>query len=265
VVRLKRFISYVAFRFGFSIRATSGLAVTELLARTGTLLKILASSPKTTSMPLSEAFEVLRSAKSQLGQDVMALSTVGTTGPGFFVEFGATNGIDLSNTYLLEKSYGWTGILCEPARDWHKDLLENRSCKIDTRCVYSSSGQKLQFSETSVGELSTISSYMNSDANRLLRKKSATYEVESISLADLLSAHEAPFHIEFLSIDTEGSEYEILRDFDFSKYSFGLICVEHNFTDNRKKLNALLTSKGYSQVFEELSAFDDWYVGPKNY
>jgi hypothetical protein len=104
---------------------------------------------------------------------------------------------------------------------------------------------------------------MKSDANRLIRKKSASYEVETVTLGDLLLSHNAPKYIDFLSIDTEGSEFEILKTFDFSEYSFGLICVEHNFTKNRERISDLLTSNGYLQVLVEFSAFDDWYVQSK--
>jgi FkbM family methyltransferase len=154
-------------------------------------------------------------------------------------------------------------VLCEPAKEWQDELMKNRSCAIDTRCVYSSTGEKIQFSETAIGELSTISSFRNSDANRTQRKVSTTYEVETVTLSDLLLTHNAPSYIDFLSIDTEGSEYEILKAFDFSKYSFGLICVEHNFTENREKISSLLIENGYSQVYPELSAWDDWYVGAR--
>ena len=44
----------------------------------------------------------------------------------FFVEFGATNGITHSNTYMLEKELNWDGILVEPARIWHEELIMNR-------------------------------------------------------------------------------------------------------------------------------------------
>jgi FkbM family methyltransferase len=263
MARIKKLISEFFLALGFSIRSTSSLNQTEVLARSGTLIELLASSTATNDLTLGESLGIVTKAKSQLGQDVLALAQVGIKQPGFFVEFGATNGLDLSNTYLLEKNFGWKGILCEPAKEWHEELRLNRSCAIDTRCVYSSTGQNIQFSETSIGELSTISSYMKSDANRLIRKKSATYEVETVTLEDLLSTHNAPSYIDFLSIDTEGSEYEILNAFDFSRYSFGLICVEHNFTNNREKIRELLTANGYSQVLNEYSAFDDWYVGAK--
>jgi hypothetical protein len=76
----------------------------------------------------------------------------------------------------------------------------------------------------------------------------------------LLKHHNAPKHIEFLSVDTEGSEFEILNAFDFSQYSFGAICVEHNYLANRSKVKDLLVSNGYRQVYPELSDFDDWFV-----
>ena len=73
--------------------------------------------------------------KSQLNQDLIALIVNNFKQKGYFVEFGATNGFDLSNTYLLEKNFYWNGILAEPMPRWHKDLKKNRNCVIDKRCV----------------------------------------------------------------------------------------------------------------------------------
>jgi hypothetical protein len=66
--------------------------------------------------------------------------------------------------------------------------------------------------------------------------------------------------IDYLSIDTEGSEYEILANFDFSKHRFRVITCEHNYTQERDKIHTLLTEKGYLRKFEDVSQFDDWYV-----
>jgi FkbM family methyltransferase len=203
---------------------------------------------------------VFQNFRSQLGQDVLALSVTGPERKGFFVEFGATNGIDLSNTHLLETGFGWTGILSEPARRWHKTLDKNRMSSIDKRCVYSSSGERLEFLETKVPELSTLSTFGSLDEHASARSTGKSYSVETVSLMDLLAFHDAPARIDFLSIDTEGSEFEILNAFDFSKYSFGLICVEHNFTQNRTKIYELLAGHGYRRVHENLSDFDDWYI-----
>jgi hypothetical protein len=57
----------------------------------------------------------LRDSKSQLGQDIFALFTSNFKTGGTFLEIGAADGITLSNSYILEKYFGWTGVLCEPA------------------------------------------------------------------------------------------------------------------------------------------------------
>lgn len=257
---LKQFIAKQLLALGFEIRRTKDLAGIEKLSQLGLYLRFLSESPNTSQIPLTEAMRIAASSKSQLGQDVLALSRTGNERPGFFVEFGATNGIDLSNTFILEKDFGWRGILSEPALDWHKDLKRNRDSSIDHRCVYSTSGNVVSFSQAVVGEFSTISSFRSSDGEKGSRKTSASYLIETISLIDLLNAYQAPKYIDFLSIDTEGSEYEILKAFDFDEYSFGLICVEHNYTANRGKIKGLLESKNYLQIYSDYSAWDDWYV-----
>lgn len=105
-----------------------------------------------------------------------------------------------------------------------------------------------------------MQSYANSDHHREKRSGASTYEVRTISLVDLLALYKAPSVIDYLSIDTEGSELDILSAFDFSKYTVRLITVEHNYTSNRESIHALLARHGYHRVFSELSAWDDWYI-----
>jgi FkbM family methyltransferase len=195
---------------------------------------------------------------SQLNQDLLVLYILNKKPNGFFVEFGATDGKSRSNTYLLEKEFGWNGILCEPAKKWHKQLSKNRGSKIDHRCVWSISKESLNFCETPNREFSTIQSFLDIDSHQ--RKSIKSYNVETISLNDLLHGHQAPDHIDYLSIDTEGSEFDILSTLHFSKYTFGVITVEHNFSANRDRINQLLVSKGYKNIYPCLSQYDDWYV-----
>ena len=115
-----------------------------------------------------------------------------------------------------------------------------------------------------MAELSTIDSFTDVDANSNRRQHKNIYQVETISLSDVLRKYNAPKIIDYLSIDTEGTEFEILNAFDFSEYSFNVITVEHNFTSNREKIFDLLSRNGYRQVFQEISLFDDWYVHPED-
>lgn len=209
--------------------------------------------------------EILRkngggSSRAQLKQDIFALIESGFKRDGFFVEFGATNGVDLSNTILLEREFGWQGILAEPARTWHEALRRNRNAIIETACVWTQSGQTLEFRSTDNGAFSTISAFSTADRHSAERQGGELYPVTTISLLDLLDKHTAPPIIDYLSIDTEGSEYDILSAFDFSKYRFGVITCEHNHTPMREKIRALLEANGYRRTFDYLSQFDDWYV-----
>jgi FkbM family methyltransferase len=211
-------------------------------------------------LALPQVVTALRQSNSQLGQDLFVLCELGLKKDGFFVEFGATNGVNLSNTCLLEKQFGWTGIVAEPAIRWHKDLTNNRKCHIETNCVWRESNAVLTFNETDSGEYSTIESYSSSDVHNEKRKSGKTYSINTISLEDMLDKYNAPRVIDYLSIDTEGSEYEILSNFNFDKYKFRTITCEHNFTPDREKIFSLLTANGYVRKLEGSSRFDDWYV-----
>ncbi|MEJ6401813.1 FkbM family methyltransferase [Yoonia sp. 2307UL14-13] len=197
---------------------------------------------------------------AQYRQDIFALIITRFKTGGYFVDFGATDGIGSSNSYVLEKDYGWTGILAEPARVWHDDLRKNRSAHIETDCVWSETGKTLKFSETKDPYLSTLASFRQSDEHRRARAKPITYDVTTISLMDLLRKYDAPRQIDYLSIDTEGSEFDILRHFDFDAYDISVITCEHNYTKSREDIRQLLESSGYRRAFHAISRYDDWYV-----
>ncbi|WP_418602698.1 FkbM family methyltransferase [Mycolicibacterium sp. SCSIO 43805] len=209
---------------------------------------------------LHNCLTFLPESQSQYRQDIFALSRLGFKSGGYFVEFGATNGVMLSNTYLLEKRFGWSGILAEPAASWHKELHKNRSAHIETRCVWSDSDSALPFLEVDHAGLSTLKRYTNSDLHHESRFTGREYAVQTISMSDLLRKFNAPSLIDFLSIDTEGSEFEILSNFDFESYKFQVVVVEHNYTPMREKIHSLLSGHGYRRVFESISFNDDWYV-----
>ena len=198
-------------------------------------------------------------SKSQFRQDLFALSELKFKKNGFFVEFGSYDGLIGSNSYLLEKSFNWNGILAEPMISCHKKLKESRSVIIETKCVWKSSGQEILFYEPySNKQTAKIESF--SENSHEFYKKGKRYKVITISLLELLDIHNAPTFIDYLSIDTEGSEYDILNAFDFEKYKFRVITCEHNFTPMREKIYELLSKKGYKRKLSNISRVDDWYV-----
>jgi len=196
---------------------------------------------------------------SQIGQDLKVIEFYKEKKNGFFVEIGASDGLNLSNTYLLEKSFDWKGICVEPIPNNYKKLIINRKNSICCdNAVYNESNLIVPFDIANNADLlSGISS--NIDAHKdAVNANKTTIDVTTISLNDLLDKNNAPNFIEYLSLDTEGSEYEILKTFNFNKYIFGLIDVEHNCVEPRRtKIKNLLLSNGYVYLCE--NKFDDCY------
>jgi FkbM family methyltransferase len=213
-------------------------------------------------LPESLIVKLVSSSKSQLGQDIFALKQNNLKQEGFFIEIGASDGIELSNTFLLEKEFGWNGVLVEPARDVQQNLQKNRSAKILNIALTSSDKPYINFSEK--GVLSTVSDYRYLDLHSKDRRFSKKYFVKNDTLLNILEDNKCPRIIDFLSIDTEGSEYDILRNFNFNKYKFRAICIEHNYSKNRNAIYELLTSNDYERILTNLSQFDDWYIYAKN-
>lgn len=199
-------------------------------------------------------------SRSQFLQDLWVAYELKSRRGGFFVEFGGADGIKFSNSYALETHLDWNGVVAEPARVWHPAIRMNRNCFVDDRCVWIRSGETVTFNQPAIAAHSTIDSYSDSDMHGETRKDGLRYEVETVSLNDLLAHWRAPRRIDYLSIDTEGSELDILQHFDFEAYEVRLISVEHNHTDKRQPIHDFLVSKGYRRKFEKLSNVDDWYV-----
>ena len=161
--------------------------------------------------------------------------------------------------------------MSEPSPQWHEALKRNRkNTKIITKCIWKETGKKLDFFMSDFGELSTLNDFIESDIdsmpkNTLERKKNGKIiSVETISLNDVIKEYFNNKCPSYISIDTEGSEYEILKSFNLDTYRPKLFTIEHNFTKNESKIDELLISNGYVRIFRKLTFFDAWYVPLEN-
>jgi len=196
---------------------------------------------------------------SQLGQDLWVLEQTGYKRGGFFVEVGATDGVLLSNTWLLEREFGWRGICAEPNPAFYEQLKQNRSCSVSEACIGERTGEDVEF--VMAGEYGGMVKHAAQDnhaerRSAYLADEGCITHLRTISLNDFLIKFNAPREIDYLSIDTEGSEYEILSAFPFENWQIDLLTVEHNYTAQREKRRDLLESRGYSRIEAE---WDDWY------
>lgn len=204
--------------------------------------------------------------KSQIGQDKWVIEEVfkGMT-HGYFIEMGAGNGIDLSNTYILEKNYDWEGLCIEPNQKSFEKLLKNRNCHCDNNFVLSDNEQ-VDFIE--YGDTGTHQDYFSSnnpwkefDTVDIITK---THRIlPAVSLTTLLQKYRAPTMIHYMSLDVEGNELPILIDFfqraHNTRTRVVAMSVEHNFQEPRRtEIRKLLESNDYIYVRELMH--DDLYV-----
>jgi FkbM family methyltransferase len=195
---------------------------------------------------------------SQLGQDLWVLEKTGYKRGGYFVEFGATDGVLLSNTWLLEREFGWQGICAEPNPKLFAQLKRNRQCTLSDQYIGRETGNVVEFILADAYGASR--EFAGEDMHKTKRDAylaaGHVARFTSISLDEFLREHQAPRDIDYISIDTEGSEYDLLSSFPFHEWNIRLLTVEHNFSDQRQKIRTLLEGYGYRCTEQQ---WDDWY------
>lgn len=191
---------------------------------------------------------------SQLGQDRIVLSLLNNKRNGYFVDVGAYDGVELSNTYLLETQYGWDGICIEPLPDKFFQCQKTRKCKCFQDAVYSEAGKFFEFKLA--GLIGGIAQHIDRHLHAL---QSQSMLVITKTLTSILDEVNAPKQIDYLSLDTEGSELEILKGIDFDKYQFTIIDIEHNYVEPRRsEMRQYLQERGYK--YHKANDFDDQYI-----
>jgi len=183
--------------------------------------------------------------------------------PGFFLEIGCWDGLLISQTVWLEREMGWIGLCVDP----FPKNFEDRKCRVCNKAVAGKKGTR-EFIKVSIdrrhgGDVSYFSGFRDYvKAHWPLIEKHCNYEiipVETITMAELYATYSLPNYIEFLSVDTEGSELEIFESIDFNTVSFGLIVFEHNGDDEvKRKVGGILQANGY-ELIASLRC-DDIYV-----
>lgn len=158
---------------------------------------------------------------------------------GVFVEVGAYDGIESSNTKLLEEKYGWTGILVEPSEVLFSRLCANRP---NSKCLKCALGSFQEDGTYGWGDFD--GSPMSSLTGRTGRQ--VKIKVLIRSLQSILDEYNLR-HINFFSLDTEGYELNILKGIDFNKTKFDYILIEI-YTCQYNDIVSLLLSKGYEMI-----------------
>jgi FkbM family methyltransferase len=183
---------------------------------------------------------------------------------GFFVELGANDGISQSNSLYFEKYMKWSGILIEPILEKFQSCVLNRSPRnsyANAACVSNSFGGEsmpMMYSNLMtvglMGESDILDRVLHAKTGEKFLGGGASYLTKSNvrTLTSILEENLAPNTMDLLSLDVEGSEMEVLKGLDHSKYRFEYICLECR---EIKKMESYLLDNDYILV-EQLSSYD---------
>lgn len=182
---------------------------------------------------------------------------------GYFVELGANDGVNQSNTLFFERFRGWKGILIEPFQSNFAELIRNRSSINffkNAACVgptYTSPTVELAFSNLMTSTLGVTSEISNPMDHAVSGEKfwggnTFIFKTFALTLNSILIEANSPNTIDLLSLDTEGTELEILKGIDHSRFRFRFICVESR---QFEVVNKYLSAQQYMYV-ESLSHHD---------
>ncbi len=195
----------------------------------------------------------IEGGKGACGQDLFVHELLGMKSNGTFIDIGANDGVTISNTVYFEKECGWKGIAVEPIPSIFEQLKSNRDCHMVHGCVTPQAG-KAKFLEVIGGPnmLSTLAMHNIGLTARRLRKNAKKFnatineiDVECFTLLSLVEKYGID-EIDFLSIDTEGGELEIIQSIDFDKIPVKVISVENNYYTT--SIRTYLESQGFIHV-----------------
>jgi FkbM family methyltransferase len=190
---------------------------------------------------------------TQYGEESVLKTFFKTTPNGTVVDVGAADGVRYSNSRYLIESLGWMGVLVEPHPTYFTELVKlyehNPSVTLINKAVYSEEGE-LPFYVYGRDEHAQVSTLSENFKNKVIKVHGDNYEqtpimVKVIKLSQVLEGLE---EIEFLSVDCEGVDMEVLLSNDWDKYRPSLVCVEHSMP--KSTLQEFMTSVGYKFLTE---------------
>ena len=193
---------------------------------------------------------------SQLHQDMQALEYLECKKDGFYVDIGANDGKQISNTFVMDTVFNWRGLCIEP----FPANMEQRSCPVLRTVVSNVTGDKVQFEHEGGEDSRDVLGGMKDtiDPDDRHDAESTVYNFTTVTMTTLLDKHHAPAVLDFVSIDVEGAEFLVLQGFDFKKYCIQFMTIEHNgYEPMRSDIRDIMEASGHAYAGRE--GFDDYY------
>lgn len=182
---------------------------------------------------------------------------------GFYVDVGAHDGVSINNTLYFEKNNNWKGVNIEPNKIVFDKLITNRPNDINLNLAICNNDGETEFlcNTGSTEMLSGIKSTFDSRHLHRLRTENSetgsitnTIKVYTKKLETVCTEHNIT-HINYLSIDVEGAEFEVIKSIDFDKVFIDVIGFENNYNDTSIPIVKYLENKNFDVLFKSWDIF----------
>lgn len=191
--------------------------------------KIVESIPEDTSM-------------TQANQDKIVAALFRGQRNGYFVDLAANNAIRLSNTYALERQYGWRGLCIEPNPTYWRNLTFYRDCHVVAAVVGRNRMEEVQFHFDLWGGVG--GGIVGSGFDNKPAQHKSFLKMYTATVREILQRHDAPVVINYLSLDVEGAEDFVMRSFPFDAFRIQVLTVERPKQD----FFTIMEAQGYRCV-----------------
>ena len=182
---------------------------------------------------------------------------------GFYVDVGAHDGLSINNTLYFEKNNNWTGINIEPIKKVFDKLVNNRPNNINLNCAVCNNDGQTEFL-CNTGYTEMISGIKHTFDHRHMQRlqnennqMGSTTEVINVNTKKLetIFNENNVSHINYLSIDVEGAEFEVIKSINFDKVFIDVIGFENNFYDSGVPIVEYLENKNFIVIHRSLDIF----------
>ncbi len=172
--------------------------------------------------------------------------------PGYFVEVGANDPFSLSQTWQLEQK-GWKGVLVEPLPERAEALRKNRpnSQVFQVACGSMENVGERDFYIGDADQLSSLEKYVDDPNVNYIK----SIKVKVMTLDSILEQAKVN-RIDFISIDTEGTELEVLKGFSLNKWKPKLLLIEDKIHSLKK--HCYLKGQNYKLI--RRTGLNNWYI-----
>lgn len=190
--------------------------------------------------------------RSQCGQDDVVIGLLNQKRRGYFVDLAANDAVQLSNTYKLEMNHDWSGLCVEPNPQYWRGL-SYRKCQVVAAVVGKYRMEEIRFKmHSGLGRAPSGGIEHEDFDNDPKRPKSNDPSVSlyTVPLVQVLERFQAPHKIDYLSLDVEGAEYYVMKDFPFDRYTISILSIERP----RQELVDLL----YANKYRYLAGNNAW-------